>query len=59
MGVVNRREREEKPGKRGFGVVLEKTNESHEVEGHFRRGKNRSAGRLLRGPKEGGRIIKE
>jgi hypothetical protein len=39
MGVINRREREEKPGKRGFGVVLEKTNESHEVEGIFAEGK--------------------
>jgi hypothetical protein len=33
-----------------MGAVLEERNGSHEAWGHFRRGKNRAGGRLLRGP---------
>ena len=50
MGLVIRRARERNQKKTGMGAVLEKTNGSQEVQGHFRGGKNRAAGRLLRGP---------
>jgi len=50
MGVVIRRASEGNRGKTGMGAVLEERNGSHEAWGHFRRGKNRAAGRLLRGP---------
>ena len=58
MEVVIKRERKGNQGKTGMEGVLEKTNGSYEVEGHFRGRKNRAAGRLLRGP-EGRRIVKE
>jgi hypothetical protein len=50
MGLVIRRGREGNQEKTGMGAVLEKTNGSQEVQGYFRGGKNRAAGRLLRGP---------
>ena len=53
-----RRTRKGNQGKTGMGAVLEERNGSHEAWGHFRRGKNRSAGTLLRGF-DGRGIIKE
>jgi hypothetical protein len=50
MGVVIRWARKGTQEKTGMGAALEKTNGSHKVWGHFREGKNRAAGRLLRIP---------
>jgi hypothetical protein len=58
MGVVIRRAREGNQGKTGMGAVLEERNGSHEAWGHFHRGKNRAAGRLVRGPEGRGMIKK-
>jgi hypothetical protein len=48
--VAHRRGKRRTQEKTGMGAALEKTNGSHKVWGHFREGKNRAAGRLLRVP---------
>jgi len=50
MGVVNKKERRRNEEKTGLGAVLEGTNGSHELLGHFRGRKSRAVGRLLRRP---------